>query len=325
MVGHLRGVKEILAERYKVPAELLEFRELLEKSRTRAGLEAVLIIGLASAGKGAPVVRLHPMETSRGELVPDMIAEVDFYYLDEFDHTITYSRIETELKKQGLDLKLVDIAALKAAVNRVIKRKSFIKKMEIAIGKLPSIGVDAELEYTFFTDPGSAEDFDEYRMGRKVKAKDVVCQKIPAHSGRQEGYDVRGNTIPPIRGLDFDLVEGEGTRLSMDSLSLMALRDGVPIMNRTTRKVYTLAGEKIVPETIMVSVKPLVELVAEDIINIAIEESVEVRGDLREGSRIETKGEVFLAGDVEKNTSVDAGDKSQLGKIRLCFPKRSEC
>jgi len=308
VIDRIRQVKEDIARQYEVPSELLEFRELLGKTRTDQGIAATVILGKITVGQGKPEIRLHPQETPRGELIQDMIAELDIYYLDERKQVITSRRIEWELKKHNISPGLVDMQAITKALEKTIRRKSFVKKLVIARGRLPSIGQDAELEYTFYTDPKSAESLEEYRIGRKVRARDVICQKSPPKRGKESGCDVRGIKIPPIGGLDFDLVAGEGTKLSIDENRLTALRDGVPVMTRTTRQIYTLAGTRRVPQKITVGVKTLVELNAEDIISIAIDESIEVTGNLKEGTRIETSGELFLGGNVEKDSSLNAKD-----------------
>lgn len=308
MIARMREAKNLIASRFDVPAERLEFRELLEKSPIKEGFVARVLIGRTKVGQGKPEVRLKPVQTARGEVFEDMIAELDFYSLDEFDQPISLERIRVEITRQGVDLDLCDIDAIKKAIADVRERQSFIKGMVIARGKLPDIGSDAELEYTFFTDPDAAQNLAEYRMGRKVKERDIICQKIEATVGKEKGYDVRGTSISPIRGLDFELVAGEGAKLSIDGTTITALRNGLPIMSRTMRSIYTLSGEKIVPETIEVKVKPVVELNAEDIVNIALDDSVEIIGDLKEGSTITTRGEVFIEGRLAKGANIIAGE-----------------
>jgi len=308
MIARMREAKNLISRRFYVPAERLEFRELLEKSPIKEGFVARVLIGRTKVGQGKPVVRLKPVQTARGEVFDDMIAELDFYSLDEFDQPISLERIRVEITRQGVDFDLCDIDAIKKAIEDVRERQSFIKGMVIARGKLPDIGRDAELEYTFFADPNAAQDLAEYRIGRKVKERDIICQKIEATVGKEKGYDVRGTSISPIRGLDFELVAGEGAKLSIDGTTITALRNGLPIMSRTMRSIYTLSGEKTIPEIIEVKVKPIVELNAEDIVNIVLDDSVEIIGDLKEGSTVTTRGEVFIEGRLAKGANIIAGE-----------------
>lgn len=308
MLARMRESKLLIADQFDVPAARLEFRELLEKNRTPDGIAAQVLIGVAEIGRGKPVVRLKPMETGRGEVFHDMIAEIDFFCLDEFDQPITRDRLRLEISRLGIDLELCNMKAIEQGIETVRLQKSRVNGLEIARGRLPEIGRDAELEYTFFTDPAEVQDLSEYRSGRKVKEKDIICQKIPPAMGKRGGYDVRGQNVAPIGGLDFQLVAGEGTKLSLEGTTLTALRDGIPIMSRTNRRVYTLSGEKVVPEKIEVKVKPLMEVNAEDVLNLALEESVEILGNLKAGSSIRTRGEVFLEGDLTEGVSVLAGE-----------------
>ncbi len=308
VVEQMSQVKEMISQECGVASELLEFRELVEKIPTPDGIMATVIIGRMNVGQGKPVVRLRPKETPRGDLIQDMIAEIDFYYLDEFDQPISLKRILLELEKKKVNLDLVDHTTLEESLSRVLEKKSFVKRLEVARGKLPSFGQDAELEYTFFADPTAANNLAEYRMGRKVKERDVICQKIPPQDGKEFGCDVRGQVIPPIKGIDFQIVAGEGTKLSIDENSVTALRDGVPVISREMKQIYTLAGIRVVPDKITVCVKRLIEMNAEDIIKIVVEDSVEVIGDLKSGSTITTAGELFMDGDVENGTNLSAGD-----------------
>ncbi|MBU0519563.1 FapA family protein [bacterium] len=308
IIGRLRDIKAALSRKYTVPAVLLEFRDLIDKKTTIQGIEATVIVGLREVPQGKPEVRLRPLETARGELIPDMIAELDFYYLDEFDHPISMKRLLLEIEKAGVDLEMCDLKLLEQHFKKVTNDNSYVKKLEIARGELPSIGEDAELEYAFFTDPNLAEDISEYRTGRKVQERDILCQKIPPKNGKQPGRDVHGEIIPPIQGLDFELVADEGAKLSLDGTTVVALRDGSPHMERIIKKIYTLAGEKVVPVKIEVSVKTIIALRGDEVMDIVLQEPVEIFGDLREGSSVSTDGEIFVTGGVQKGTKLNARD-----------------
>ncbi|TKJ42193.1 hypothetical protein CEE37_00510 [candidate division LCP-89 bacterium B3_LCP] len=306
--SRIREAKRMISMQYGIAVELLEFKEVLEKVPVPEGVYARILIGKIEIGQGPPVVRLRPTQTSRGELLHEMIAEVDFYYLDEFEEQITADRIELELNRAGVDITLCNFDVINEALNTVIENRNYVKKLVVARGELPSIGRDAEIEYTFYIDPSGSDSISDYTTGRKVKSQDIICQKIPARDGRRRGCTVRGDPILPIQGLDFELATGEGAKLSLDGNTVTALREGITIILRKNRRIYTLAGEKTVTEKLQVSVKPLVEFDANDILNIALEESVGIIGDLKEGSSIKSDGEVFLGGDLERGTKVSAGD-----------------
>ncbi|MCX6641341.1 MAG: FapA family protein [bacterium] len=307
LIKLIRSAKSQISHLFGPPVELLEFREILSKTRTIKGIVTLLTIGRKAAQQGKPVVRLHPEMTERGELLQDMTAEVDFFYLDEFDAVITLKRMRMELEKAGVSLDLCDLRSLEKKINQVSETQGSVAKFVLAQGKLPSGGQDAELEYTFHTDPESAADLNEYRLSRKVKEGDVICQKVPPKDGKEAGWDVRGEHIPPIRGLDFKLVGGEGVKVSLEGTRVTALRDGIALMSRTNKCIYTLAGDRIVPDQIEVRVKPLVELNADDVINMVLEDSIEISGNLKEGSVIDSRGEIYVRGDVNKGSKISAG------------------
>lgn len=307
MVTRMRVAKRLISEQYGIPIELLEFQEILDKSASAEGFVAQVLIHKIVVRKGKPVVRLKNIQTPRGELLQDMIAEIDFYYLDEFEQLVSVDRLKLEMRRKGIDLEVCNMRIVEEALEKVLEEKSLVKGLEFGWGELPENGFDAEIEYTFHTDPGEAQDLIDFRSSRRVNEGGIICQKIPPKHGIKSGRNVRGEAIPPIQGFDFELAAGDGCKLSADGNDIKALRDGIAILSRTNRRVYTLAGERIVPEKIEVTIKPLVELNAEDIVDVALEDSVEIVGDLRDGSSIVTEGEVFLGGDVEKGTKVIAG------------------
>lgn len=308
MVSRMREAKRLISQEFCVPLDLLEFREVVEKSRTPEGITALVTIGRIEIGRGNPVVSFRPQKAPGGEVFEDMIAEMDFYYLDEFDQKITLERLNALLDKHGIPTDMRDQEVLEHAIVEVRNRRSFVNNLVVARGRLPEAGRSAEIEYTFHTDPGAARDLAEYRTSRKVSKKDILCQKTPPRDGRIPGRDVHGQRIPPLRGLDFDLVAGDGAKLSLDGCTVTAQRDGLAIMTRATRRLYTLIGEKVVPSRIEIMVKPVVSLRPGDQINLALEDSVEISGNLKRGSSIITQGEVFLGGDMEKDAQIRASE-----------------
>ncbi|MFH1735617.1 MAG: FapA family protein, partial [bacterium] len=123
----------------------------------------------------------------------------------------------------------------------------------------------------------------------------------------REGIDVRGGKIPPINGLDFDLIQGNGTKLSADKNTLTALLDGTATMKRFNRRVFTATGERIVPSEIEVTVKPVIKINADEIDELVSEDSIEIQGKLKKGAKVTTKGELYLDGDIEGGATIIAG------------------
>ncbi len=318
ILARFRQAKRDVSIKYKVPIELLELREILEKTPTPDGLSVRISMGKIEDAQGKPVVRLKPMKTRRGGVFQDMIAEIDFFYRDEFDQVINLDRIKIELKKAGVDLEMCDFAALDKKLKVVLKKRNYVKGFIAAKGELPDEGKDAQLEYTFFTNRSANIDLGDYNESRQVKFGDILCQKILPVDGVNEGVNVSGETIPPIKGLDLELVAGEGVKRSVDQLKLTAAMDGMATMTRTHRRVYTVAGSRIVPEIIKVSVKPLIQVNAEDLgDDVILDDSIQIKGTIKEGTTITSRGEILLDGDVGKGVTIRAGeDVSIRGEIK---------
>ncbi len=318
ILARFRQAKRDVSIKYKVPIELLELREILEKTPTPDGLSVRISMGKIEDAQGKPVVRLKPMKTRRGGVFQDMIAEIDFFYRDEFDQVINLDRIKIELKKAGVDLEMCDFAALDKKLKVVLKKRNYVKGFIAAKGKLPDEGKDAQLEYTFFTNRSANINLGDYNESRQVKFGDILCQKILPVDGVNEGVNVSGETIPPIKGLDLELVAGEGVKRSVDQLKLTAAIDGMATMTRTHRRVYTVAGSRIVPEIIKVSVKPLIQVNAEDLgDDVILDDSIQIKGTIKEGITITSRGEILLDGDVGKGVTIRAGeDVSIRGEIK---------
>ncbi|HEX7344324.1 MAG TPA: FapA family protein, partial [bacterium] len=304
---HLREAKQVIASQYGVPVELLEFREVLAREKTAQGVIVSLTINRLEVGQGKTILRLKPAKSPSGELFEDMIAEVDFYYLDEFGRVINSQHLWASFDKWCLARELLDFPAINRALHLVIENRSYVTNLIVARGKFPEIGHDAEFEYTFFPHPDAAACLKDYQTSRKVKAGDILCQKIPPTTGKIPGMTVRRHTQPPLKGLDFQLLAGEGTKLSRDGLRLTALRDGLAVMKRTMKRVYTSAGEKTIPAAIAISVEELEILDGDATLNLNADHSLEISGDLKEGSKIATPGEVLLTGNVCDGSTVTAG------------------
>jgi len=306
LVTQMRQAKQMIAAQFTVPLELMEFREILSKEETAAGIILSITVGLLEVGKGRTTVRLKPLEAPSGAVFEDMIAEVDFYYLDEFDRIISRDGLLAAFEKKGLAPDLINYHAAERALQKVIHERSGVTHLEVARGKLPDQGTDAQLEYTFFAEPRAALDLSEYHASRKVKAGDLLCQKIPPKDGRYAGISVLGASVPPLRGLDFQLIAGDGARISLDGTRVTATRDGLAVMNRTLKKVCTPAGTRVVPTQIMVTVKELLTITGDQATNVNADSSVEIRGNVKEGSSISARGEIILSGNVEHGAQISA-------------------
>ncbi|MBU0517882.1 FapA family protein [bacterium] len=313
----IRRAKDRIVDEYAVPVELLELGEILNKAKSVEGTSVTLSITRISDSQGKPRVHLLSLKTPRGNEFSDMMAAVDLFFMDEFDHVISVERIRRELQKVGVSPSLCDWKALEEKVQYVIKNRTFVNNFIIARGELPEEAVDAELEYNFLIEKSDSTDMDEYIDSRKMEPGDILCCKIPPRDGKRAGINVLGEPVPPMKGLDFVLSAGSGAKRSVDGNVLTASCEGVAAMVRTNRKVYTLAGQKVIPARIEVSVKPLLQINANELDeDVVLDGSVEISGTIRSGTTITSRGEIFLAGDIEEGATLRAGeDISVRGRI----------
>jgi hypothetical protein len=316
MLTRMRAAKRLISQKFGTPVELLELREVLEKAREGDGLAVYISIGRVEVGQGEPTVHLKSVEAPNGTVFEDMVAQLDLYYLDESEHVITVDRVINELSKAGVDIDMCNFDLIAKSVEEVRKNRNFIEGLEIVRGTLPDEGFDAHLEYAFFNEPGEAPNIAEYRSGRKVRKKNVLAEKSPAENGKSPGRNVKGEILPPLKGLDFQLVAGEGAVSLAEGTTIVADRNGLAVMKRTMRRARTSAGERVVTASIEVSVKQLIEVDANDIQDLVLEESVEIKGPLKKGASISTSGEVLIDGDIRPGANVNAGaDVTIYGKI----------
>lgn len=209
MLARMRAAKRMISQEFGTPLELLELREIVEKSREGDGLAVYIAIGHVEVGQSKPGFRLKPLEAPDGTEFPDMIAELDLYYLDEMDQVISVDRVINELGKSGVDIDMCDFDLIEKSVKQVQKDRNFIKGLEIARGTIPDQGFDARLEYAFFGAVGEAPNIAEYRSGRKVCKKNVLAEKSPAEDGLIPASPSRSATmvVPSARTSEYEGTE----------------------------------------------------------------------------------------------------------------------
>ncbi|TKJ41265.1 hypothetical protein CEE37_06250 [candidate division LCP-89 bacterium B3_LCP] len=307
MVQCLRSAKYKISQTFDVPYELLELCEVIKKIPVDNGIEATVTIVKQKREHGKPTVILRSVVTSSGCVFDDMIAELNISYLDESNRLVTIESIQNEIAKAGVAYEMCDCHLIEETIKKVNKNKSQIKGLRIANGIHPEEGVDARLEYAFHDEYSTGMDICDYVQGRKVREGDILCQKIPPRNGKTPGKDVRGGIIPPVKGLDFEMEVGGGTKLSEDSNAVISLIDGIVEMKRVTRLAHTVTGERTILEKVTVSVRPVIKVNADEINTLVTEDNVVIMGGLKKNSSIVSKGEVFVDGDIKEGANIVAG------------------
>lgn len=151
---------------------------------------------------------------------------------------------------------------------------------QVAEGRYPKIGRDAQVTYFFDKDPlkigtlreGGTIDFKDKGEIPQVKAGDLLAEKVPLGSG-ESGMDVYGKIIPSQGGKDIPLRCGPGIRKSADGLKFYAQTDGRPELLPDG----TLA---VIPE---LTIRGDVNL---ETGHVAFNGFIDVRGIIQEGFRV---------------------------------------
>jgi uncharacterized protein (DUF342 family) len=317
MVERLREAKNVIFNEYQVDPKLLELREVLAKTAQPDGIAVDLLIGKINVETGCPTIQFKTMTDDLGNVYENMIAGISLYCLDENGNTHAEDSIKVCIEEKGIDAERIDWKAVNVAVQRCTADGKPVKDLVIAEGTLPDIGTDAELECSFTTDRKDAAGLVGFNRGRKVKKRDVICQKIPARPGENAGWNVLGQELPAVKGLDFELVAIEGAEVSRSGNLMAATCGGIAFMTKTEGFIKTPSGNRAFPKRVEVAVKPVIQLHASDIDDdFVVEASVEVEGNLQAGRAITTRGEIFVAGNVQSGVTLRAGsDISIVGNV----------
>ena len=305
----LKQVKELLSSRYNIPQYALQYQNIIQKEIIDEGVITHLRIKRISLEKGKPKFSFQSGISPSGVLYSDIACYADLFLLDEFERILTADRVIMLLKSEGVPEDFIEKETLNRAIQELQETSKPILGVRIAQGIFPDSGQDAEIEFYFHAQP-SLENADEYISSRKVKRNDLLCAKTPPTEGKSAGKSVRGRDLPPRKGFDIILEPGKNVRTDMERNKLFAEREGLAVVRREERSFMTAAGEKIIPSKVTARIDPLkiIDASENETIDLTTRESVEIRGNLKMGSRIISSGEVHIEGTVGENAVIHAAD-----------------
>ena len=304
----LKYVKDLISKKYNLPIYALQYQSLSRKEITDKGIIIHLRIKRITLDKGKPKFSFQSGISPSGIPYNDMACYADLYLLDEFDRELTESRIYSLLASEYVVKELIDEEAVQQAIRELKSKTKPLLGIRVAQGIFPDSGEDAEVEFYFHAQP-SSENVYEYISSRKVKQGDILCSKSPPTEGKKTGLTARGRIIQPRKGLDINLQSGKNVRINIEETSLYAEEEGLVIVRREERSFMTPAGEKVIPSKIIARVDPLKVIEAgEEAVEITTKESLEIKGNLKMGSRIISSGEIHVNGNIEENSNIHAAD-----------------
>ena len=292
-----------------MPLHTLQYNNILQKEITDEGVITNLRISRISLEKGKPKFSFQSGISAAGVPYSEMACYADLYTLDEFERSLTPDRVAMLMKSEGVLEELIDRKTIHEAIKDLETTGKPMLGVRAAQGRFPDAGKDAEVEFYFHAQP-SSENADEYISSRKVHRNDLLCSKTSPTEGKTAGISVRGRGIPARRGFDIFLESGKNVRPDMAHEKLFADKDGLVIVRREERTFMTTAGQKVIPSRVLVRIDPLmvIEAGADKIVDITTRDSVEIRGNLKVGSRIISSGEVHIDGNVSSDSMVHAAD-----------------
>jgi hypothetical protein len=307
LLRHLRAIKKKIAETSHVHEARMVFDGTVSKTRTDDFVEVVVRIKKVTPEMGNPAVYFKDGIALDGTHYSRMTALLDVFYLDRFERVISSDRVMTAIREAAVASDLIESEVISRTISRVLDTLAPLKAVSIAKGVFPDLGKDAQLEFYFQASSGS-EQQDSYYSSRRVNAGDPICRKIPSSTGKNAGRNVVGESLPPRAGLDITITAESGASLSLDGNEVTAAVDGVVVITRAMRKIETPHRVKEIPQSVAIKVNPVLKVQGDRVLDIATSQTVEVTGNLSIGSRILTDCEVYVSGNVEDGTLIQAAD-----------------
>ena len=302
----LTELKSKFAEELDLPRKSLQFQDFVRSYIVENGVFIHIKIEKASPKKGLPKFYIEQDYSPEGIPYTDMICHADLMPYDEFDKPLTPDRVLKMMKKAGVAYEFIDKNFIKDLVERTVRQNKPVQVYPIARGIFPEAGIDAEIEFYFHVNPDE-KFLDEYFSSKKVEKDDLLCSKKAGKSGKKQGKNLRGSIIPPGKEIDIELIAGKNVWINSAKTDVYADKDGLVFMSRKEVSVMTPGGMKIYPSKITFRVDPLMIYDAESgLSEITTNQSVQIVGQLKKGSKIISSGEVHINGAIKEDTYIHA-------------------
>lgn len=302
----LTELKIKFAEELDLPRKSFQFQDYVRSYIVDYGVFIHIKIEKRASKKGIPKFYIEQDFSPEGVPYSDMICYADLMPADEFDKPLSVDRVVKMMKKAGVAYEFIDKNAIKDLAERIIRQNKAVQVYPIAHGIFPEAGNDAEIEFYFHVNPDEKY-LDEYFSSKKVEKDDLLCTKTACKPGKKQGKNLRGLIIPPGKGIDIELVAGKNVWINSSKTDAYADKDGLVFVNRKEVSVMTPAGMKIYPSKIIFRVDPLMVYDAESgLSEFTTNQSVQINGQLKKGTKIISTGEVHINGAIKEDTYIHA-------------------
>lgn len=213
---------------------------------------------------------------------------------------ITAKDIEFKLKEykivHGIDW---------AIVSEMLSKDIFDRSITVARCTPASHGIDAKIEEKVEIDPDARPielnngrvDFKNIKNFRQIQEGEVIALRFPPVPGKS-GIDVYGKPLEPISGSDKGLPAGTNTKI---------LPDGKQLVAGVAGYLYRSQGNICVGELLCID-----EDVSFKTGNIKYSGEVIIYGSVQSGFQVETKGDIYITGDVDASQIT-----SRMGNITI--------
>ena len=299
----LKNIKDEISRQFRVPVSRLKYQRIIDKKVSPDGIKTSLELFLQKESKGKPVLKFCSMSLANGQTIDNMILMADVHPQDEDGSEYTREKLRAVMSETGIIDRFIIDSVLEDIITKLSDTRQTVEDMVLAKGLLPEIGEDSRLEFKFSIHPDKSS-VKQFTGSRKAKPGDVLCVKHPRKTGSAPGVDLFGNELKPISGRDFNLIAGNGTKLSSDGSKIIADIEGVAVVKKDDKKVSSLGLSQAFPREVQLRIDPLTVIESSRTVEIVTKDSVEIQGSLKRNSNIISEGDVFVLGEVENDSKI---------------------
>ena len=299
----LKNIKDEISRQFRVPVSRLKYQRIIDKKVSPDGIKTSLELFLQKESKGKPVLKFCSMSLANGQTIDNMILMADVHPQDEDGSEYTREKLRAVMSETGIIDRFIIDSVLEDIITKLSDTRQTVEDMVLAKGFLPEIGEDSRLEFKFSIHPDKSS-VKQFTGSRKAKPGDVLCVKHPRKTGSAPGVDLFGNELKPISGRDFNLIAGNGTKLSSDGSKIIADIEGVAVVKKDDKKVSSLGLSQAFPREVQLRIDPLTVIESSRTVEIVTKDSVEIQGSLKRNSNIISEGDVFVLGEVENDSKI---------------------
>ncbi len=304
----INKIKKQLAESLELPPQLLEFGDVSKKNTVGDKLEVTLEIYKKVIENGPLAIHFLPGTSDYDMKFNNMEATLDIFVFDALGSLVSEDKIKNLITKNQISPELIQWGTIQESLEKLMEDHKPIKGLTIAKGIFPDPGRDAELKFPAFknmTEDEIVKCVDE----RVVRQSEILVNKTPPRQGLREGKSVKGDPIPAPTGRDIMVQAERGIIVNLKETEITAQIEGLmnlEFINQDSVDDEFDLDPKHYKQKVIVKVNPLRILTSDQPVDICTNSSVEIRGNLKEGSKVISSSEIIVKGDVEDNTVLES-------------------